>query len=331
MKKVGLLLNNIGTPESFSVEDVKRYLTQFLMDPGVISVRRPWRDLLVRALIVPFRSKNSAKKYEKIWLKEGSPLMVWSKRFADGVQRELGPDFVVRLGMAYGTPSLQQGLNDLTAAGVEKTIFVPMFPQWAEATTGSAIRAVKALEPRNLSPIREFYAQDFFIHSQAEVIDRFLAKHKADHVLFSYHSLPESQIQKKTGCLTAGDCCLKNGACEKPCYRAQCLRTSELLAQRLKLPSKFYSTSFQSRLGPSRWIGPSTVDRVQQLSQSGVKHLAVACPSFVADCLETAEEIGLELRQQFLAAGGMDFHLIPCLNDDAMWVQKFSKYISSLA
>lgn len=331
MRKIGLLLNNIGTPESFSVSDVKEYLTEFLMDPDVISLKRPWRDILVRGLIVPFRSKNSAKKYQKIWMPEGSPLMVWSKRFAESVQKELGDQFVVKIGMAFGQPSLKTAIQELEAAGVEKTIFVPLFPQWAEATTGSAIKAIKALEAKKVSPVREFYSQDFFVHSQAEVIDRFLAKNKVDHVLFSYHSLPESQVQKKPGCLVSGDCCLKAGACEKPCYRAQCLRTSELLAQRLKFPTRFYSTSFQSRLGPSKWIGPATLDRVTELCAAGVKRLAVACPSFVADCLETNEEIGLELRQHFLKAGGEEFHLVPCLNDEPMWVQKFSKHIASMA
>lgn len=331
MKRVGILLNNIGTPDSFETRDVAVYLREFLMDPDVISLRRPFRDLLVKGLIVPFRARKSAAKYKKIWLQEGSPLKVYSEAFARSLQILLGDNFYVRLAMSYGSPSVADAIADLRAQGIERFYFVPLFPQWSEATTEGAcrriLREVKG-QRHEMNVIREFYSKDFFLAPQSELIREFLAQNPADHLLFSYHSLPEAQIRKQPGCLTSHDCCYRIEACDKPCYRAQCIRTSKLIAERLSLPREFYTSSFQSRLGPSAWIGPSSIETVQDLAARGVKRLAVVCPSFVADCLETLEEIGIELRQSFLQQGGQEFHLIPCLNDQPQWVKSFASQFS---
>lgn len=331
MKRVGILLNNIGTPDSFEARDVAVYLREFLMDPDVISLRRPFRDLLVKGLIVPFRARKSAAKYKKIWLREGSPLKVYSEAFARSLQVLLGNNFYVRLAMSYGSPSVKEALADLRAHGIERFYFVPLFPQWSEATTeGSCRRILQEVKGQRheMNVIREFYCKDFFLAPQSELIREFLAQNPVDHLLFSYHSLPEAQIRKQPGCLTSHDCCYRIEACDKPCYRAQCIRTSKLIAERLSLPREFYTSSFQSRLGPSAWIGPSSIETVQDLAARGVKRMAVVCPSFVADCLETLEEIGIELRQRFLQQGGEEFHLIPCLNDQPQWVKSFAQQIS---
>lgn len=334
MKKVGILLNNIGTPNSFSPKDVKPYLREFLMDPDVISLPRPLRDFLVKGLIVPFRAQNSAAKYKKIWMAEGSPLKVYSDRFAEKLQRDLGERFVVRFGMSYGSPSIPQALQEMREAGVQRFHFIPLFPQWSEATMESAFRRIKKEtkgQHFEMHFIREFYARDFFLNPQIQLIQDFLKTHPVDHVIFSYHSLPESQVKKQKGCLASHDCCYRVEASEKPCYRAQCIKTSKLLAEGLSLPKDQWTTAFQSRLGPAKWIGPSTLEITKELAGRGVKRLAVACPSFVADCLETLEEIGLELRKEFITAGGEEFHLIPCLNDEDQWVQSFADELRGIS
>lgn len=329
MRKIGLLLNNIGTPMSFRPRDVARYLREFLMDPDVISLPRPFRDLLVKGIIVPLRARRSAEKYRKIWLSEGSPLLVHSQKFAEGLQTILGESYLVRLGMSYGAPSISQTLEEFALYGVDQILFVPLFPQWSQATVESARRQMQRLNHGRFQVVYfpPFYREDFFIRSQAEIISEFLARHPVDRLLFSYHSLPESQIREQGGCLLTADCCERPRAEQKPCYRAQCFATSTALALQLNLPGRMWSTSFQSRLGPAKWIGPATSEEIIRLAERGVQRLAVTCPSFVTDCLETLEEIGMEMRDLFLSRGGKEFHLIPCLNSDERWITRFAQEV----
>lgn len=326
--KVGLLLNNIGTPRSARPEDVKVYLDEFLMDPDVISLPRPLRWLLVKGLITPRRSHASAEKYAKIWTDRGSPLMFQTEDLATKLREVLGADWVVEIGMRYGQPSIQEGLSRLRQAGVEKIIFAPLFPQWSEATTASANKAfLAALKAMNWSPpIRlwpAFFDEKYFLEplerqlQGRDLSDRF--------VLFSFHGLPESQVKKGPGCLQSENCCVAAGACEKPCYRAQCLKGAQALARARGLQEGRWGVGFQSRLGPARWIGPATDDVVASLVSRGFTKLTVLCPSFVSDCLETLEEIGIGLKEDFLRSGGEDFELLPCLNAEETWVKGFAE------
>lgn len=325
--KRGLILNNIGTPNSPEAKDVKVYLDEFLMDPDVIGLPFFFRWLLVKGLITPFRSKQSGSKYKLIWTNDGSPLMVNTKTFAEKLARELGPEWVVRIGMRYGEPSLRSSLEELRREGVTEVILAPLFPQFAQATTGSAEKAMRAeLKEMNWDvPARTlaaFHATEEFLRPQAELLRP--SVEAADHVLFSFHGLPESAVRKTPGCEINSECCSRPESLAKGCYRAQSLATARDLARLLELPAGKWSAAFQSRLGPSKWIGPATDETLRELAAKGVKHLVVACPSFVADCLETLEEIGIAGQETFHAAGGKTYRLIPCLNDDDRWVRGFS-------
>lgn len=332
--KTGLILNNIGTPESPEPKDVKIYLDEFLMDPDVIGLPFPLRWLLVKGLITPRRSHKSAEKYQAVWMKEGSPLMVYSRGFAERLQTELGSDWIVEIGMRYGNPSLSAALEKLRDEGVKKLVLAPLFPQYAEATTGSAVKETKRLlsEMKWNVPLKivpPFYNRREFLSAQAELLIPQLKS--SEHVLFSFHGLPESQVRQNEGCLKSSDCCDRPSACAMNCYRAQCVQTARGLADLLGLPKEKWSLSFQSRLGPAKWIGPSTDDRLQELAQQKVKSLMVACPAFVADCLETLEEIGLGGKEDFLKWGGLEFQLVPCVNQEMSWVRGFKEILMSSA
>lgn len=332
MSRIGIILNNIGTPESPHPRDVGSYLSEFLMDPNVITLPYPFRFFLVKALIVPLRSRTSGKKYKSIWTDEGSPLLVYTEKLKTKLQAELGPDYSVKIGMRYGKPSIQQAVKELEQENIHKVIFAPLYPQYAEATTGSNVSYFKKLTAKshfNSYVLPPFFAKDYFLNPQTEIIKASLADTPCDHLLFSYHGLPEDQVKKVQGCLENASCCQRKEACDLNCYKAQCHRTSEALAKRLGLPPDKWSTSFQSRLGPAKWIGPATTDEVQRLSQNGIKRLTVACPAFVTDCLETLEEINIELRHLFLSSGGESFTQTPCLNDHNSWVSEFSKKLKN--
>lgn len=329
--KTGLILNNIGTPKSADPRDVKVYLDEFLMDPDVIGLPYPLRWLLVKGLITPRRSHASAEKYRAIWMKEGSPLMVYSVGFAEKLQKILGKNWSVQLGMRYGEPSIRQALEKLRSERVDRVVLAPLFPQYAEATSGSAVKeAKKLLKEMNweipFEVLPPFYHREGFLKSQADLMRD--EAHHADHVLFSFHGLPESQVRQNPGCLETVNCCDRPQACAMNCYRAQCLKTARDLAQELGLSREKWSLSFQSRLGPAKWIGPSTEDELRALAKKGVQSLAVVCPAFVADCLETLEELGIVGKNEFLNAGGIQYRLIPCVNDSDAWVQAFAKILN---
>ena len=317
--KNGLLLINLGTPDQPDTTAVRRYLREFLADSRVINLPAPLRYLLLYCLILPFRPKTSAHAYQAIWTKHGSPLLYHSQNLRNKLQARLGDDCHVVLGMRYGKPNLQDALTQLRAC--EHITVLPLYPQYSSAATGSSIEKVlQLLEKQTIFPsitiIRDFYQQPSFIHAQVEQIKPYL--NGVDFVLFSYHGLPENHLHQ-AGCkpVCANHCLLpaQNG-----CYRAQCFETTTLIASALKLPKRQYATVFQSRLGRTEWIKPYLDSTLSELAAKGIKHLAITCPSFVADCLETLEEIGIRAKAQWLQLGGEQLTLIPSMNDSEHWV-----------
>ena len=325
----GILLVNLGTPKSHEVADVRRYLNQFLMDPYVLDV--PWilRRLIVSCFILPFRPVRSAAAYASIWKPEGSPLLLHSHALETSIANHF--PFACALAMRYGEPSIENKLQELRDQGVRELLLVPLYPQHADSTRTTSIEAVQNLLPNdmNIRVLAPFFDRPGYINSLAATIDQHLT-HQWDHLLLSYHGLPERHITHAdpTGshCLQSDDCCSTASSAHDSCYRHQCYRTSKLLAERLQIPDERYSVSFQSRLGRLPWLTPYTEEVLQQLPSRGIKHLVVACPAFVVDNLETLEEIGIRGRETFLAAGGTELTLIPCLNDNADWVKALAHW-----
>jgi ferrochelatase len=328
--RAGVLLVNLGTPDSPSTGDVRRYLREFLSDPRVIDIPAIPRWLLVNLVIAPFRPRTSAAAYRKIWSAEGSPLLVHGRALCEAVAKGLGDGFVVELAMRYGRPSISTALERLVGADVDHLVALPLFPQWADSSTGSAVARLDEAADRlahapPLEILPPFYDDPGFVESFVEVARPVLARARPDHVLFSYHGLPERQIRAAdpTGshCLATEDCCEAPGEVLSRCYRAQCFATTASLARGLGLAGDAYSTSFQSRLGRTPWIRPYTDLVLPELARRGVRRLAVMCPSFVADCLETLEEIGIRGREQWEGLGGESLTLVPSLNAHPRWVE----------
>lgn len=327
----GVLLAQLGTPASPAVPDVRRYLREFLSDPRVIDLPAPARWLLVNAIIAPFRAPKSAHAYRAIWTPEGSPLLVNSRAFAAALQRALGGSFRVALGMRYGAPSLAHALAELCDARVARIVAFPLYPQVAESSTGTAIAAIREAAARRtgsppVSFVAPFFADAGFVAAVADEARPILAHERCDHVLFSYHGLPERHVRaadpSRGHCLASASCCdAPPPAVLGGCYRAQCFATTRAVARALALPSERVTTSFQSRLGRDPWIKPWTDEELPRLAARGVKRLVVLCPSFVADCLETLEEIGIRARDQWLALGGEALALVPCVNATPAWVK----------
>ena len=334
-KKIGILLINLGTPDSANVKDVRKYLKEFLSDPRVIDLPPIARWILVNLFILPTRPKKSAEAYEKIWTNSGSPLLVHGEKLMQGLQDELGEHITVTLGMRYGSPSIASAAAKLKLAHCDEIIILPLFPQYSSAATGSAIETVlKIYAGENTIPgihlISEFYQEPCFVDASVVVIENSLRNFQTDHILFSYHGLPERHIIK-SGCST--NHCDMHQHCpaitekNRYCYRAQCFASTELLAKKLDLKESQYSTSFQSRLGRTPWIKPYTDEVLPELAKKGIKNLAIACPSFVADCLETIEEIGMQARDQWLSLGGKEFLQIPCLNAETVWIKGLAEFL----
>lgn len=322
----GLLLVNLGTPDAPTPPAVRRYLREFLSDPRVITLPAPARWLLLELFILPFRPAKSAHAYQQIWTERGSPLLVHSVDLTARVAQLLGSEWRVSLGMRYGNPTISSALQSLVDAGVDTIFVLPLFPQFATSTTESAIVAVREAAARTcptlpLTFLPPFFDAQGFLDAFAKVARPVLAQLEADHLLFSFHGLPTSHLTAvEPSCLSRPDCCSVLEDRNRNCYRAQCYVTARLLAQRLGLDESRYSVSFQSRLS-SRWIEPFSDTMVTELAARGVRRLAVVCPAFVSDCLETLEEIGLRLRDTFLAHGGERFQVVPCLNSDEAWAE----------
>lgn len=328
----GLLILNLGTPDSPKSGDVAKYLKQFLMDKWVIDI--PWllRWFFVNVLIVPKRQFASAEAYEKVWTKQGSPLLYHLRDLSRKVAR-LKPDLKVAIAMRYGSPSVESGLRELSDC--DEVLVFHLYPQYAESSTRSSReeceRAVRDLGLKTkLVFVKDYFEHPEFIASFVEVTKPILEQQKPDHLLMSFHGLPERHVKRTdpTGahCLASKSCCDTITPTNRDCYRAQSYATARALARELGLHSDQYSVAFQSRLGRTPWIQPFTDVRLDELPQKqGVKNLAVVCPSFAADCLETLEEIGMRAKEQFLAAGGEKFTEVPCLNSNDRWASGIAK------
>lgn len=310
---IGVLLLNIGTPALPTRKAVKAYLRQFLSDPAVVDLPAWQRWLLLNLFILPFRPKRSAEAYQQIWTSAGSPLMVYSRQLQTALTQALGSDYRVALGMRYGEPSIAKSLA--TLSDCDQLVAFPLFPQYASAASGSALAETKALVKKKSIPT--FYGSAFFedldyLQSLVAVIKENL-QFAPDYFLFSFHGIPERQLKYL-------DASGQN-------YREQCYLTAEKTAQLLALSSEKYVVAFQSRLGRARWLMPATTQTLVDLSARGVKNIAIVCPSFVVDCLETLEEIGIRAQKQWKQLGGEKFQLIPALNSHPEWIKTLVKLI----
>jgi ferrochelatase len=328
-----VLLVNLGSPASTDTGDVRRYLDEFLMDPYVIDVPFPIRALIVRGFILPRRPAASAEAYEKIWTEDGSPLIVISQRMRAALEARMGVP--VGLAMRYAQPSIENGIDALLqrCGTVDELTVVPLYPQYAMASTKTVEDAVDAALRGRGIPYRvvpPFYDDPQYLDAmQARIAP---AIGDAQYVLFSYHGIPKRHLRKTdpTGkhCLGSPDCCDEPSAAHATCYRHQCMVTTRLLAERLQLAPGAYGLSYQSRLGGG-WLRPYTDFELAELPKRGIERIAVVCPAFVADCLETLEEIDMRGRATFLNAGGTSFGYVPCLNDDPEWIEALARLCST--
>lgn len=334
----GALIVNLGSPDSTEVKDVKKYLDQFLMDKRVIDTPYLLRAFIVKGIILNTRPKKSAEAYKKIWWDEGSPLIVLSKRLHKKVEKEC--EIPVELAMRYGKPSIKTGIQNLANKGVDEILLIPLYPQFAMATTETIEVEAANIVKKNFPGIKienfaAFYNKENYIEALSKSIQTELSKNKPDHLLFSYHGVPERHIKKsdvtKSHCKIDGSCCNTPSPAHEFCYRHQCYETTKLVAKKLNLLPEFYTTSFQSRLGRDPWLQPYTDKTIDDYAINGVKNLAVITPAFVSDCLETLEEIGMEAKESFIENGGEKFKTIPCLNDNNDWVKTLSSWINDWA
>ncbi|QNL50817.1 ferrochelatase [Olivibacter sp. SDN3] len=334
--KKGVLLINLGTPDSPKVSDVRRYLDEFLMDGRVIDVGVIQRNLLVRGAIVPFRSPKTAKLYSEIWDSDtGSPLLHISEIQTALLKEELGDDYQVELAMRYQKPSIEDALERLRAAMVDSIIVIPLFPQYASASTGSVIEKTMGLMRKwhtfpRISIVNQFYDNDLMIAAFAENAE---SKTPAsfDHVLFSFHGLPERQMKEINNSgehrCEASTCKYEINSANKFCYVAQCYETARLIAAKLNLDQGKFTVCFQSRLGKEPWIQPYTSDVLEDLAKKNTKRLLVLCPAFVADCLETLYEVTVEYGEEFKKLGGEHVELVPSLNDHPKWIEALKQMV----
>lgn len=337
MKK-GVLLVNLGSPESPTAKDVKLYLDEFLMDEYVIDVPFLLRALLVRGIILQTRPKKSAAAYAKIWWDEGSPLIVLSKRLQAKIQEQVS--IPVELAMRYGNPSIESGLQKLSDQGITEVLLFPLYPQHAMASTQTIIVLAEKLRKEkfphiNFTIIPAFYNQKDYIRDLSNSIKKHLEGFDYDHLLFSYHGVPERHIRKtditKSHCKIDGSCCNTPSPAHEFCYRHQCYETTKQVVEFLGIEEGKYSQTFQSRLAGDKWLTPYTDVEVNKMPDKGIKKLAVVTPAFVSDCLETLEEIGMEASHEFKEHGGEEFLTIPCLNDDDNWAKTLSRWIDQWA
>lgn len=335
MAKKGVLLVNLGTPDSSEVKDVRKYLDQFLMDERVIDIPKFNRTLLVKGIIVPFRSPKTAKLYKEIWKEKGSPLLYYSEAQARLLQEKLGDEYQVELAMRYQNPSVPSALAKLKAGLVESIKVIPLFPQYASASTGSVMQLVMELVSKwqTIPPIS--FVNSF--HDNEQMIEIFAEnakKHQPetyDHVLFSFHGLPERQLLKcdhtSNYCLKVENCCENFNDTNKFCYSAQGYDTGRLLAKALGIKRSDYTVCFQSRLGKEPWVQPYTTDVLKKLASEGKKRLLVFSPAFVADCLETLYEITVEYHEEFKALGGEHVQLVESLNDHPKFIEALAEMV----
>ncbi len=331
-KKYGVLLLQLGTPDSPSVSDVRRYLSEFLNDARVIDI--PWllRKMLVNLIIVPFRAPKSAKVYKEVWTDNGSPLLFHSQNVEKELSKLLGDDFDVRLAMRYQNPSMDSVLAKMQKQQYEKLVILPLFPQYASATNGSAMeKALRIIQNwwviPELSVVSQYYNEPGFIDT---IIER-AKKHNMDdydHILFSYHGLPIRQVDKvyEEGLCEHRNCETEINEENRYCYKATCYATTRLIAEKLSLSSDSYTVCFQSRLD-KKWLEPFADKEIIKLAKNGAKKLLVFSPAFVADCLETVVEIGTEYQEIFEEHGGEKVQLVESLNSHPMWIDTLAKMV----
>lgn len=333
MSKQGVLLVNLGSPDSPAVSDVRRYLREFLMDGRVLDTPWPIRFAVVHLAILPRRPRQSAEAYEKIWTSEGSPLVVTSRNVQRALQARL--PVPVELAMRYQNPSIPKAVSALAASGVEECLLIPLFPHYAMSSFETAVERVKEEAARQIPRLRievqpPYYNHPDYLAALVESAQPYLSG-AWDHLLFSFHGIPERHLRKSdpTGshCLRTPDCCNTPSPAHARCYRAQCFRTVQEFARLAALPPDKYSVAFQSRLGRDPWLKPYTDFELERLARDGIRQLLVICPAFVSDCLETLEEIRLRGQESFKAAGGQSLIQIPCLNEHPRWIQAVENMI----
>lgn len=337
--KRGIVLMNLGSPDSTELKDVKRYLMEFLMDGRVIDYPYILRKILVGGIIVPFRTERSAAAYKTVWTKGGSPLIVITKQLQKLLQQQV--EDPVEIAMRYGNPSMKNAYDSLMkkVPGLQEVIAIPMYPHYAMSSYETAIEYAKEVYkkgkyPFELSFVKPYFDNTDYITAMKENIKPYLQQ-DYDHILFSYHGIPRRHITKAdiTGshCLKSENCCEVSSPAHAHCYRHQCLTTMKFITDELNIPSNKFSYSFQSRLGREEWLQPYTDFRLKEFPGEGVKKLLVVCPAFVSDCLETLQEIEMEGRHTFTEAGGETFTLIPCLNTHPLWILALKKWIEEFA
>jgi ferrochelatase len=329
---------NLGSPDSTAHRDVQTYLMEFLMDKRVIDYPWLFRKILVGGLIVPFRTKKSAEAYETIWTKEGSPLIVLTRQLQAALQQLV--EEPVEISMRYGNPSMEEAYQRLLkqAPQLEEVVAIPLYPHYAMASYETAVEYAQEIHRRNkysfrLTFIKPFYNELHYLQALAQHIRPYL-KQEYDHILFSYHGVPGRHIRKSdpTGnhCLQSAACCETASPAHATCYRHQCFTTTREIVRMLNIPEGKYSNSFQSRLGKG-WLEPFTDIRLEEMPKEGIKKLLILCPAFVSDCLETLEEIAMRGKESFLAAGGEEYTMIPCLNVDSLWVDALAGWVKDYA
>ena len=328
----GVLLMNIGTPSAPTTTAIRSFLKEFLSDPDVVDTNPVLRWLIVNCIVAPFRPRKVLPQYQSIWTEDGSPLLVNSERFKVALQNKT-PDIRFELGMRYGYPSIESGINKLLDAGVTNLLLCPMFPQYAQATTGSCLdKARDILQKKEIryETIESFYKEPFFIESIVEQIKNSPNYHNAELLLFSFHGLPERQIKKLDSsgsyCLVSDQCCEKKSAFNEKCYRFQSLETVKKIVMQLSTDKKS-QLCFQSRFGMDKWIQPDILEVLSQSAHQGTNNILVVCPAFVADCLETLEEISIRDQEYFTSVGGGNLDLVPSLNTSQTWVSGFSEFL----
>jgi ferrochelatase len=330
----GLLLVNLGTPNEPTTPAVKRYLAEFLSDPRVIDIPAVLRTALLRGVILPRRSPRSAEAYRAVWRSEGSPLMVESRAFEQALAAAL-PDREVVLAMRYGEPSIGVGMRELARRGCNEIDVFPLYPQYASSSTGTALEVIyreasTAWNTPFLRVVPPFYNDAGFLDAWATVARPILDDMQPEMVLFSFHGLPERHIRKSasgTRCLADENCCDLITSENQSCYRAQCFATARGLRERLGLSAEQSPLAFQSRLGRTPWIRPYTDQLLKEVRKRGVKRIAVMCPAFVADCLETLEEIAIRAAEDWRTEGGEELRLVPSLNAHPAWVHAAAELV----
>ena len=327
---------NLGSPDSTSVADVRKYLDEFLMDERVIGKSYWFRWFLVKVIILNTRPRRSAEAYKKIWWKEGSPLIVLSRRLFDKVKNIL--NFPVSLAMRYGSISINKGLKELQDIGVNEVIVLPLYPHYAMSSYETVVEKVKD-EAKNNFPnfnlkfISPFYKEKNFINLLGKKIQKVINKVDYDHILFSYHGIPISHLKisdpTNNHCYKVNDCCKIHSQAHEFCYKHQVLETTEAVVKKLKIDKNKYSNSFQSRLPNEPWLKPYTDSELVRLAKEGKKNLIIVTPAFVTDCLETLEEIAMEGKEEFIDAGGENYHYVSCLNDSDDWAKLIAKWANN--